>query len=168
MTYYDEIAEGYDELHSAEQTSKLAVILISLPRGFEPEEDAALLDVGCGTGISTAFWNCRAIGIDPSERLIEIAKNKYPKTEFYVAVAESIPFPDDHFDMVTSLTAIQNFKDVGKGLDEIKRVAKPDARFILTYLKRSEKAGIIEQEIDKRFTLIKKVEEDKDIILFCR
>lgn len=168
MTYYDEIAEGYDELHSAEQQQKLAVILVNLPDGFEPAETDTLLDVGCGTGISTAFWNCDTTGIDPSEKLIRIAKTKFPDSNFKVASAESIPFPDNHFDMVTSLTALQNFKDLKKGIDEIKRVAAPNARFILTYLKRSEKAGMIGEEIDRIFMLIKKVEEDRDIILFCR
>ena len=166
MTYYDEISEGYDELHSAEQHQKLSVILVNLPEGFEPGPDQNLLDVGCGTGISTTFWNCHTTGIDPSDKLIELAKNKYPAAEFKVGIAESISFPDHHFDIVISLTAIQNFKDIPKGLDEIRRVGND--RFILTFLKKSKKADSIEQEIGMRFTLVKQVEEDRDTILFCR
>lgn len=167
--YYNEIARGYDELHGEEQNKKLATILENLPPNFEPSEDELLLDVGCGTGISTVFWNCNVVGLDPSDDLIEIARRKYPRMEFLVGLVENMPFDDDEFDIITSLTAIQNFDDIPRGLAEIRRVCKhKTGRYILSYLKRSDKAELIETEIKKQFNIIKRVEEEKDIIFFCR
>ena len=158
MTYYDDIAEGYDELHKEEQLKKLAILKeldIILP------EDN-LLDVGCGTAFSLDYFDvAQATGIDPAEKLLEQYKGNQ-KT--LVGVAEELPFADNEFDIVISLTAIQNFEDVKKGLEEILRVGKE--RFILTILKSSSKADVIEKVIDEVFANfnIQRIEEEKDYI----
>jgi ubiquinone/menaquinone biosynthesis C-methylase UbiE len=166
MTYYDSISSGYDELHSEEQNKKLDFILNHFPANFEPKQTDSLLDVGCGSGISTAFWNCKTTGIDPSKNLIALAKKKYPDCEFIVAPAEHIPFKDKEFDFIVSLTAIQNFDNIEAGLREIRRVSKPGAKFVLTFLKRSEKSKSIEERVKRLFTIAARLEEDKDVIFF--
>lgn len=167
MTYYDSISAGYDELHSEEQNKKLDFISDHLPKGFKPRPDDSLLDVGCGSGISTAFWKCKATGIDPSKNLIALAKKKYPDCSFIVAPAEHLPFKDKEFEFITSLTSIQNFDDIETSLREMRRISKPGARFILTFLKRGEKTKSIDQRIKRLFTLNGRFEEEKDIIIFC-
>ena len=162
-TYYDDIAEGYDELHKVEQLKKLAII----KKELTIEKNMKLLDVGCGTGVSSDF-NCHVTGIDPSKKLIEIAKRNFPEKTFIEASAEHIPFENESFDIVISLTAIQNFANMTKGLAEIKRVGKRE--FALTFLKKSTKSKQIEKEICKLFSdkHIKKIAEDKDIILIIK
>lgn len=158
MNYYNTISEGYDELHSEEQLQKCRIIAESFD--FKNKK---ILDVGCGTGIATDFFKCDT-GVDPSEKLLEIACKKYPNIQFMEASAESLPFSDDEFDAVISITAIQNFEDIEKGLSEIKRVGK---EFVLTFLKRSEKKDNIEDLIKKLFKIKKIIEEEKDLIYFC-
>ncbi|MBW2993194.1 methyltransferase domain-containing protein [Candidatus Woesearchaeota archaeon] len=158
MTYYNKIAPGYEELHEQEQLNKL----IHITQFIEPKPNDNLLDVGCGSGISTRFWQCKTFGIDPSEELINIAKQKDPDGDYLIASAEKLPFPDKSFDIVTSVTAIHNFNDIEKALNEIKRVAKD--RVVLSILKKSEKAGKIKQLISSLFEIEKEIEEDQDII----
>jgi len=169
--YYDGIAKGYDELHGEEQLKKLELI------GREFNTDSKLkdfiksnykfLDVGCGTGISTAFFKAKEkFGIDPSKELIQIAIKNYPMCEFKIGSAEKLPYKDKQFDIVFSLTAIQNFNDIDKGLNEIKRVGKK--YYILTFLKKSPKHSQIDMSIKLKFDIIKKIEEEKDIIYFCQ
>ncbi len=171
--YYDSIAKGYDELHGEEQLKKLELI------GREIKTDSKLkdfikpsyelLDVGCGTGISTGFFKANEkYGIDPSKELIQIAIKNYPMCEFKVGSAENLPYIDKQFNVVVSLTAIQNFTDIDAGLDEIRRVCKKDGHFILTFLKKSLKHKQIDVSIRLKFDVIKKIEEDKDIIYFCK
>ena len=169
--YYDGIAKGYDELHGEEQLKKLELIGREIHTDPKLKDfikpNHILLDVGCGTGISTGFFKVKEKhGIDPSTQLINIARNNYPYCEFSIGSAEKLKFKDRLFDVVISLTAIQNFDDIDKGLDEIKRVGKN--HFILTFLKKSPKHESILESIEKRFDVIKKVEEEKDIIYFCK
>ncbi len=158
MEYYDYIADGYDELHEEEQLAKCRLI----SRYFD-KENKRILDVGCGTGIATAFFKCDT-GIDPSEKLLEKAEEKFPGTLFIECAAEDLPFEDNEFDAVISVTAIQNFENIEKGLSEIKRVGK---EFVLTFLKKSEKKDVIEALINSIFSVEKRVEEEKDIIFLC-
>ena len=158
MCYYDSISKGYDELHGEEQKRKLKIIRTLI----NPKPDETLLDVGCGTGISTDF-DCICAGIDPSEELVKVAKDKYPKKKFLVASAECIPFRDSSFDYVISVSAVHNFSDIGRGLDEIKRVGKDN--FVFTVLRRSPRCDEIIKKIKSVFSMKKIIEEDKDIIL---
>ena len=161
MNYYDEISQGYEELHKEEQEKKIEIIKKHLK--VNPED--RLLDVGCGTGLTTRPWKCKRFGIDPSKKLLEKAKAADPEGEYKEAPAENIPFEDNSFDIVVSITAIQNFEDIKKGLEEIKRVGKK--RFVLSFLKKSNKAQTIEILINQLFQHIyKRVEEEKDIIFF--
>lgn len=163
--YYDQIAEGYDALHKDEQIQKLAKIISSIDPKFLPKKSDSLLDVGCGSGISTAPWECRCVGFDPSIELIKIARNNYPKKHFFVAMAENIPFPGDSFDFVICITAIHNFSDIKRGINEMKRVGKKG--FIFTVLKKSKNIDNIQKLIIINFRIIKIIMEDKDIIFIC-
>ena len=157
MTYYDDISEGYEELHEEEQLKKIELIKNYL----NPRENDKLLDVGCGTGLTTEPWKCIRYGVDPAKKLIARARQK-DEIKYKVAAAENIPFEDNFFDYVISITAIQNFADIDKGLKEIKRVGK--GRFILTALKRSRKIERIKELINKNFKVEGIVEEEKDLV----
>ncbi|MCK5282538.1 MAG: class I SAM-dependent methyltransferase [Nanoarchaeota archaeon] len=157
MTYYDDISEGYEELHEEEQLKKIELIKNYL----NPRENDKLLDVGCGTGLTTEPWKCIRYGVDPAKKLIARARQK-DEIKYKVAAAENIPFEDNFFDYVISITAIQNFADIDKGLKEIKRVGK--GRFILTALKRSHKIEKIKELINKYFKVEEIVEEEKDLV----
>lgn len=158
--YYDEISEGYEELHRDEQEKKMKIILSEVK--VAPSD--SLLDVGCGTGLTTVPWKCKRTGIDPAGKLLEKAHDK-ENINYVLAAAEMIPFPNKSFDIVTSVTAIQNFSNIKKGLSEIKRVGKD--RFVLTYLKKSAKSKMIERLISEIFNVKKRIEEEKDIIFIC-
>jgi len=160
MSYYDEISSGYEELHKEEQLKKVELIKEHL----KVKSSDKLLDVGCGTGLTTECWDCKRYGVDPAPKLLERAKCK-DEIEYRLAPAEDIPYPDSYFDVVVSITAIQNFRDISKGLSEIKRVGKD--RFVLSFLKRSSKREEIDKLIRKLFKVKEVVEEEKDFIYFC-
>ncbi len=160
MNYYNEISEGYEELHKEEQEKKIALI----KQHIEIKPADKLLDVGCGTGLTTRCWQCKRYGIDPSKKLLEKAKLADKEGTYKLAPAENIPFDDTEFDIVVSITAIQNFDDIEKGLKEIKRVGKN--KFVLTFLNKSSKADKISSLIKQMFKIEREIEEEKDIIFF--
>lgn len=158
MDYYNAIAHGYEELHGEEQLKKLNLIV----KHLKPEKSDLLLDVGCGTGLTTRFWGCKRTGIDPAEKLLKKAREKDREGTYIRAPAEKIPFPKKSFDIVISITALQNFNDIEKGLDEIKRVAKQ--HIVLSVLKRAKSIDAIKALILKKFKITRVIDEEKDLI----
>lgn len=159
MTYYDDIAKGYSELHGEEQLEKAKIII----EDIKPLPDDRLLDVGCGDASYLDLFNCKCIGIDPSEAL---TRNYQGRHKILVGQAEKLPFKNNQFEIVISITAIQNFEDIEKGLREIERVGKD--RFALSVLKKSTKIEWIAHLIKTIFDVRTIVEQDKDFIFFCK
>ncbi len=157
MTYYDTIASGYEELHKEEQLQKIAII----KEKIQFQKTWKILDVGCGPYF--ADFPGTVIGIDPSFQLLKIAKKKIPAI---LGRGELLPFRTNSFMAIVSITALQNFDDIEKGLLEMKRVAKE--YIVVSVLKKSPKIGMIEELMGKVFPSFKAIEEDKDIIFFCR
>src|SRR3989344_3727078 len=115
--YYSALAEGYDELHGQEQLAKLRIILSQVTF------TGKVLDVGAGTCIAAKQLGNTAtcVSIDPSTALLDQGIG-----ERHVGKAEHLPFPDNTFDGVISLTALHHC-DLSQALSEIHRVAKPTA-----------------------------------------
>jgi ubiquinone/menaquinone biosynthesis C-methylase UbiE len=162
MDYYNGISRGYDELYGEEQKKKIRLILEILKNnGVIISRNSKVLDLGAGSGILNRFLDCELYSVDPSKKLLELNPGKRK----FIGYAENIPFPDNFFEIVFSITTIQNFKDLRKGLSEIRRVG--GKIFILSSLKRSDRIGQIETEILKIFNVKETLEEEKDLIFFA-
>lgn len=94
-----------------------------------------VLDVGCGNGKdlthpvyaeALARW-----GIDPDERGIEAGRKTFEGLTLVHGMAESLPFPDAHFDVVTSRVALP-YMNIPVALREMARVMKPDGYLCVT------------------------------------
>ncbi len=155
MLNYDSIAGSYNELHGEEQLKKLSIIKKNIRTGKKTK----ILDVGCGTGISSDF-ECFVIGIDQSFGLL-----KYNKHLKILGVAEKLPLKDNSFDYIISVTSVHNFSDIAQSINEMKRVGKKN--FVFSVLKKSSKFGIIKRAIESNFKLNREMEEEKDVIFFC-
>jgi ubiquinone/menaquinone biosynthesis C-methylase UbiE len=73
-------------------------------------------------------------GIDFSEKLIEIARKKYPQAKFRVADCLNLPFPANFFDKIYSISVLHNIpaKEFRiQYLKEARRVLKPEGFLIL-------------------------------------
>ncbi|MFW6230843.1 MAG: class I SAM-dependent methyltransferase [Nanoarchaeota archaeon] len=164
MTYYDDIAAGYEELHRTEQMRKIEICM----RYIMPKKEEKLLDVGCGSGISTEVWECERHGIDPSQELILVADEHRNGPEYKVGKVEELPYEDEFFDYVISVTAIQNFDDLKKGLSEMHRVLKKGGKVIISTLKDSPQIKEIEQAIMETFTIDEMVDDVIDVFFIGR
>jgi len=153
--YYNKISKGYNGLYKEEQLKKLSIVKDNI----ELNKHDALLDVGCGTGLSSEF-GCEVVGVDTSFKLLKLNKNKNK----ILSNAEDLPFKDNIFDIVVSITALHNFGDIAGSLKEMKRVGK--GKFVFSLLKMSKKFNEIEELIEKYFKIGKIVEENKDMIFF--
>ncbi len=100
---------------------------------LEPLKD--LLDVGTANGafpirLRQAGHKGRLVGLDFSSGMIEQAKSNSTNIEFIVGNAMELPFPNHSFDVITARHMLYHVPDINKALLEIKRVLKPDGRFL--------------------------------------
>jgi len=106
-------------------------------RDFITEGDK-ILDVGCGNGRLLEILKDKKInytGVDISEKLVEVAKKRYPQNSFLVADNLNLPFLDNNFDKVFSVAVLHTIPSQSlrkKAIFELKRVLKPEGLLFIT------------------------------------
>tara|TARA_R110002049_G_scaffold124997_17_gene280563 strand:+ start:585 stop:1361 length:777 start_codon:yes stop_codon:yes gene_type:complete len=96
--------------------------------------DSHVLDVACGTGgwLKVCSDNGASVsGVDLSDNAIKVCQEVMPQGNFYAQPAETLPFDDNVFDLVTCLGSLEHFVDPENSLREMIRVAKPHATFVI-------------------------------------
>ncbi len=100
---------------------------------------STVLKLACGTGIDaravkTATPNARLVATDLNQAMIDIAKKKFTagEVEFRVVDAQSLPFDDQSFDVVTCQFGIMFVPDKDAALNEALRVLKPGGTVIFS------------------------------------
>jgi arsenite methyltransferase len=99
-------------------------------------EDAhEVLNVGCGIGVGPAHiakkYNCRVVGVDISEKMIEWSRRRAKeeqveaKVEFRTADVLDLPFEADRFDVVICESVLIFVEDKARAISECVRVTKP-------------------------------------------
>ncbi len=104
----------------------------------DPERRDVLLDVATGTGAllaqlaGRASRPDRAIGIDSSRAMLAHATSLPTGWTLEVADAESLPFPDESFDVITIAYLIHFLEPLARAqvLAEAARVLRPDGRLV--------------------------------------
>lgn len=109
---------------------------------FAQHRGECVLEIGCGTGCDLqhfAKYGAHAIGVDITERHVEIAKERLRGCAVVIlADGANLPFPDNFFDYVYSHGVIHHSDQPRAIIQEIFRVLKPEGRFnIHLYADRS-------------------------------
>jgi SAM-dependent methyltransferase/alkylhydroperoxidase family enzyme len=92
-----------------------------------------LLDIACGAGLAVELAVLRGAdcaGIDASERLLNIARDRSPSADLRVGDMHALPWDENTFDVVTSFRGI--WGTTPEAWDEARRVLKPGGRLGIT------------------------------------
>jgi SAM-dependent methyltransferase len=96
--------------------------------------NARVLDIGCGSGLFIKMVNAKGAGItgiDVSDALLKIARERNPSATLLNQDMEYLPFQEKSFDLVTGFNSFQYARDIMKVLSEIKRVMKDDGKLVI-------------------------------------
>jgi ubiquinone/menaquinone biosynthesis C-methylase UbiE len=131
---YDLTAAVYDRRYGEIQRKKYEIVAENLPRARR------VLDLGCGTGMLFRLLSERAdfvIGVDFAPEMLRLAKLRAnERVALVTADADLLPFTDESFDAVVSITMLQNVPDPAATIREIARVLRRGGLAIITSLKR--------------------------------
>lgn len=146
---YNLAAQKYHELFHNEMNEKEfdRNLLDSFAAKFN--KDSLICDAGCGPSGHIGRYlfdkGINIVGIDISEKCVELARFNNPEINFECADIASMPFDDNTFDGLISYYSIINTPKIymNKIFAEFRRVLKPDG-----YLLVAVKAGTTEGYID--------------------
>lgn len=92
-----------------------------------------LLDVGCGPrgSLEWAGNAARRVGVDPLAGRFGSLGTERHAMEYVAAPAERMPFPDGHFDCVSSFNSLDHTTDPARSMNEMIRVLRPGGRLLV-------------------------------------
>jgi ubiquinone/menaquinone biosynthesis C-methylase UbiE len=106
-------------------------------RLLEGARYARLLEIGYGSGVFMPELSRRSdalYGIDPHPKHREVQAvlaRHGVRAELHSGTAESLPFPDDFFDAIVSVSALEYVPDIQVACDEFRRVLRPGGHLIV-------------------------------------
>jgi len=130
-----QISEFYDQHYHREAVQKPpGRYLVRMAERLVTGAGQQVLDIACGTGewlAAVADRGAEVTGLDISEKAVAVCRTRLPQGNFEVGVAETLPYPSDHFDLVTCLGSLEHFLDQPCALREMVRVARPTGRLVI-------------------------------------
>ena len=134
IDYYNKMASDYDqsrfgnsygEFIDYQEKTIVSKLLINI-------SCSQTLDLACGTG---RFLDFADFGIDASEKMLEIAKHKFPQRSLYQEDATKMHFDSNTFSAIISLHFLMHLnKNITKEvLDECHRILKKNGVLIIDF-----------------------------------
>jgi 2-polyprenyl-3-methyl-5-hydroxy-6-metoxy-1,4-benzoquinol methylase len=126
---YDQIADKYDSFFS-DYKSNIENEAIFARLEYD---SGSVLDIGCGTGLLLDYFSPRRyMGIDPSQKMLDILVRKHPGKKIINTRFED--FYDGQYDLIVSLFGSANYIDPD-AIDRIPRFLKRGGRYFVMFFK---------------------------------
>lgn len=151
---YNSSSYFYDKRYRAIQEKKYEIVLNKYILNGN-----SILDVGCGTGLLFEYIiNLRSeqkvtrykyVAVDISWNMLSEFKSKLASpmdninVVLILADIENLPFRDNSFCSLFSITAFQNLSHIYEGIEESLRVCKKNADFKCSILKKKKKLKVL-------------------------
>lgn len=136
--FFNERAQNWDELcfHDSKKLNEILNIC-DIKKGDK------ILDVGCGTGVFTKKLvetqaDC-IVGIDLSDKMIEVAKTNVTDNRVSFVTEDFYEFCSDQYDCIIIYSAYPHFLDKNKFAEKINELLKAGGRFIIAHSQSKEK-----------------------------
>lgn len=130
---FDLQAKFYDSTYYGQHAQKLYSRVIDT---MNENEFKNVLDIGCGTG-NILFEllkkkNVTAAGIDLSENMLAIAKNRLgDKADLRKGDSENLPWESNAFDMIICTDSFHHYPNPKGVLTEMHRVLSPEGKIVI-------------------------------------
>jgi SAM-dependent methyltransferase len=126
-----------DEMAALQQSQGWLNILASFARFVQPAVGSRLLDIGTGGGaLVNHFYEAYgawAVGLDANPHLIDyiLRQNPTSHVSYVIGGVYDLPFAENTWDIITATNVIYLLDDPVRALSEIRRVLRPEGRFVM-------------------------------------
>ena len=133
---YQDLAEYYDEIYSYKDYAAEAEKVVSLIKNNLKSEGNKLLDVACGTGkhIEYLKQHYDVTGVDISNKMLDLAKVRYPNVQFHQADMMEMELGRD-FDVLvclfSSISHLKTYENLSKALKNFSKHLKKGGVLII-------------------------------------
>lgn len=132
---FDSIASMYDFNNNFISLGLHKVIKKLGLKELELKKNVSVLDLCTGTGdiarlIQKTESSAKIIGVDFSDKMLKIAREKSEKITYLNADCTNLPFEENSFDICTISFGLRNIQDKDRVLEEIFRVLKNGGQFM--------------------------------------
>jgi len=147
---YNSTSSFYDDRYRKIQKEKYKILFRNCNLNYK-----TILDAGCGTGLLIEYVfnlnidnlkkKVKYIGIDISWKMLMNFCDKFKKTKdiedinLILGDIENLPLRQDSFNIIYSITSLQNLPVIKKGLGEFIRVGQKDSLLKLSILRKKLK-----------------------------
>jgi SAM-dependent methyltransferase len=121
----DHTAQSYADNYGDDASIFAVLDAADIPDG------ADVIDLGCGNGSALADRAGRLAGVDPTPRMIEIARARCPGADLRVAPGEATGFEDGAFEVAMMINVIHHLDDIAAGLGEAHRLLCSGGRIVI-------------------------------------
>jgi ubiquinone/menaquinone biosynthesis C-methylase UbiE len=139
---YDLYATRYDRIKDFQPDYDDLLLAQPILGAIDPQLAPLVLDVATGSGrlplalLNNPVFQGRVIGVDLSRRMLRVAAEKLLPTCDRVSLiwspAETLPFDDNLFDVVTCLEALEFMINRQQVLEELLRVLRPGGILLIS------------------------------------
>ena len=129
LTKYDRIGSDYNTTRKADP-----YLVGRLLHHLDARADGKYLDIGCGTGNYTIALHHKGlefIGVDPSERMLKVARQNCSTIDWRKGTAEDIPLESGAVDGIMGSLTLHHWANIDQGIAALWRVLKPQGRIVL-------------------------------------
>jgi len=149
LAQFNRIAKGYDLANDVISMGMHHLWKKKAINALKIKPEGQYLDVCCGTGdLTIRIAGCLSVaggvtGLDFAANMLELAKTRLEKernkptsqqicttVSFMQGDAQSLPFPENHFDGAVNSFGLRNLTNIDKGLAEMERVVKPGGKVV--------------------------------------
>ena len=134
ITNTKQLKDSYDEIYRRAPIKESEEHYRWVTKVLDPIKGKILLDIACGGGHFLAEAEkagLSTVGLDLSSEALRIAKKKAYQSMIICSDGEALPFKNDIFDYAINLGSLEHFLNPQKGLKEMARVLKKDAKALL-------------------------------------
>jgi len=157
VSMFDEIAPTYDR---ANRVMSMGVDRSWRKKGcdkayafYGESQIDRIVDVACGTGDMMDYWRRQGkvkgiaigeiVGVDPSEGMVGVGRQKFPEFTYHIAKATEIPLEDASCDFLSITYGIRNVVEREAALKEFYRVLKPGGMVVILEFMKNENPSLL-------------------------